>query len=174
MMEGFGLGTRRTVAAGLLVLVLLLVIDIVISPLAAAVGDMRGELALLKAREARLEAAKQWPAAEADAGRYEGLLLPGSEAGAREALATRLERAAEAQGLDAPPAAVSVVPRGEGLAVEARLAVSGPHDAVLGFIAEIEAGSPLVRFSSLDLVPVPSQTGELAAEMTLEAVARAR
>ncbi|MBX9727909.1 MAG: hypothetical protein K2X31_03275, partial [Sphingopyxis sp.] len=142
MMEGFGLGTRRTVAVGLFLLAFLLVVDLVVTPLVSGISGMRAELGLLKAREARLEAARDWPSGPSDASRYDRLVLPGGEAEAREALAARIEAAAGLQGLDRPAAAITATPRGQGLALEARLAVSGPHDAVLGFIAELEGGAP--------------------------------
>ena len=174
MMAGFGLGTRRFIAAGLAVLTLLLAMQLLVTPLLSVISELRDELALLKVREARLTAARNWPSRPDGDVAIGALLVSGSEAEAREALSERLTGMAATEGLVEPSVGVSAERGDDAIAYAITLSVSGPHDAVLRFLAEVEGGRPLLRVRTLSLVPVPQREGELAAEMQLDAIGRGR
>lgn len=174
MMAGFGLGTRRFIAAGLAVLTLLLAMQLLVTPLLSAISELRDELALLKTREARLTAARNWPSRPDGDVAVGALLVSGNEAEAREMLSERLTGMAATEGLVEPRIGVSVESSDDRVAYAITLSVSGPHDAVLRFLAEVEGGTPLLRVRTLSLVPVPQREGELAAEMQLDAIGSGR
>lgn len=172
MIAGFSLGTRRFIAAGLALLLVLLALQWIVVPMIATIAAWRDELALLEAREARLLAARSWPDREAGDAPIAAWLVEGSEAEARDRLIDHVTGIAAAQGLEELRTGISVEERDAGRAYILSLSVSGPHDAVMQLISGIERGSPLLRARSLSIVPVPARESELAVEIELEAVGR--
>lgn len=172
MIASFSLGTRRLVAAGLALVVILLVVQWIIVPTIVTIGEWRDELGLIEAREARLLAARSWPERPAGIVSVDNWLVYGGEEEARTRLADHVKTIATAQGLAEPRVGVSMDERTNGLAYIVTLSASGPHDAILQLISGIERGTPLMRVRSLSLVSVPARDGELALELELDAVGR--
>ena len=172
MIAGFSIGARRFIAAGLALLLALLALQWIVLPIITTIGAWRDELALLEAREARLLAARSWPDRPAGDAPIEAWLVEGSEEEARDRLIDHVIGIAAAQGLEELRTSMSVEERDAGRAYIVSLSVSGPHDAVIQLISEIERGTPLLRARSLSIVPVPARESELAVEIELEAVGR--
>ena len=173
MIGEFSLPTRRVIAVGLALLTLLLVTQLVLAPLVSAIETSREQLDLLRAREQRLSAALDWPAPSAATRRTEGLLVHGRDQAIRSLLTRRLAFLADGKGLTMPPTVIDLERRPQSRLYTVSVSVSGPHDSVIGFISEIERGRPLMRLRTLSLLPVPSQSGELAGEMVIEVAGNA-
>lgn len=151
MIEQMSPLTRRIVAVGLLILLLLVALQAVVVPLAGALGNQRAELTELSARHARLAAtAKRLlpdtstvppglaitaPDPARAGGRLEALLAGGASiAGVK---------------LDQTPAHSLA---GQQRLIGSEIVVTGPEAGVTNFVSLVEHGSPTLRFRHWQLV----------------------
>jgi hypothetical protein len=150
--------TRKTVAVGLAVLLLLLAIQYVVVPLASAIGSQRDELASLRQREAQLRAVIEQPmpaASHVPAGLAIGAAsLP--EARQRMQALLAGDAAVAGATLQLGAACPSDDPRQLCVEIDA----SGSEASVARFLSLAEHGPPAARFRSWQLGPPKSPLGQ--------------
>jgi hypothetical protein len=145
--------TRRIVALGLLVLVLLSGLSFVVAPLIAANQNTLSELALVREALARARAIQEAPAIPkiAEFPQSAGLKAASMQA-ARESLAGYAMSRASAKGLQITLPAMPQ-PRVRAPApVELAISITGAREALLEWMSDVETGRPACRFLTYRLV----------------------
>jgi Tfp pilus assembly protein PilO len=144
--------SRRIVAVGLLVLLVLLLVQYVLAPLASAIVDQRDALTALRARETRLQAtARRTLPNASDVQPGQAIIAPSPSQGAQRLQALLAGKAALA-GVSVqlgPPCA----PKDEPALLCADLAVSGTEADMARFLNSVEHGAPVIRFRMWQLTP---------------------
>lgn len=166
MIEQMSPLTRRIVAVGLAVLLILIAIQYAIVPLAIGIGERRDELASLQTREARLRATIRRPLPKASS------VPPAQTVNAANAMhATQ-----RLQALLAGDAALAGVTLQLGAPCASKtsptllcvqIAVLGPEAGVSHFLSQIEHGAPAIRFQSWQLAAGQGSDNQL--HMTAQA-----
>ncbi len=164
MMAGFSPFTRKVVALGILILLLLGAIQLLIVPIYALTADSLSGLEDARFRRARLESIAARPplpaAAPVPASLY--LAAPDRQRATDQLLAAIGGAAARYQvQIDSVAALPEESSRGAAIAVT--IAARGEHDKVLAWVNELEAGSPSVHFADWALAPDSSAPGPMAA-----------
>ena len=154
MMATFSPFTRRLLALGILVLLILFALQLIISPLYALTADNLSALEDARFRRARLEAIAARPplptAAPVPATLY--LTAPDRQRATDLLLATIGRSAGQYQvQIDSVAAVPSSSSRGAAIAVT--VAARGEHDAVLAWINDLESGTPNIHFADWSLAP---------------------
>jgi type II secretory pathway component PulM len=154
MMAQFSPFTRRVVALGILILVLIGLFDLVLAPVYALAANSLSGLEDARFRRARLEAIAARPPLPASepvpASLY--LVAPDRQRATDALLAAISSSAAryEVQ-LDSVAPLGADASRGEAIAVT--LAARGEHDKILAWVNELERGAPAVHFADWSLAP---------------------
>lgn len=143
--------TRRIVAVGLLVLMVLLGVQSVAVPLVGAIMNQRDELAALKLREARLRATMDRTLPEVSKVRPEQVIAAATPPQA-------IQRSQAVLASDAAMAGVTLqlgppCNTGQPQLLCTDVAVSGKEAGVSHFLSVIEHGPPVIRFQRWQLVP---------------------
>lgn len=170
MIEQFSPLTRRLVAAGLAILLLLLLIQAVAMPVSGLIHTSLADLAASRARLQRLEAISARPDQPRSVSVPTGLAIEAHDAtSAGAALVNAIGAARQRAGLQALD--VSPAPRDPRLPdhVAAQIHCVGPMDAVLGLANELERARPLIRFGAWKIEPVQGQVAQLQLTGTVEA-----
>jgi Tfp pilus assembly protein PilO len=160
--------TRKIVAAGLLVLMVLLTIQYVIAPLAGAIAGQRDELAALRTRKARLQATvlRALPKASLV---QSGQAVPAPDTlRAMQHLQTLLAGDAAVVGATlqlGPPCAGEAPPA----PLCAQIAVSGSEASISHFMSLVEHGAPVIRFRQWQMAS--GQAGDSQLHLTGQAFA---
>lgn len=152
MIEQMSPLTRRIVAVGMLVLLILLVLQYVIVPLAGAIASQRDELAALRTREARLHATLRRDLPKASSIRPAQAVTAPNAIQATQHLQALLAGDAAVAGatLQLGPPCPPSTPTPP-LCVE--IAISGREASVSHFLSLAEHGTPLIRFRPWQLTP---------------------
>lgn len=144
--------TRRIVAIGLLVLVLLILVQWVVVPIIQTIGDQRDDLATLRNRHARLVATAKRLLPDAST------MPPGLAIGATDSTAAghRLQAllagSASIAHVALSPGNITALP-GTAHLVGAEIVVGGTEAEVTRFVSLVEHGSPALRFRHWRLSP---------------------
>jgi hypothetical protein len=137
--------TRRIVAVGLLVLIVLLAVQLIIAPLFSAIGDQRAELADLRARRVRLEATKARLLPDGSTMAMALAIAAPDRAAAQLRLRALLTGSAGIAGVTLVATASSATAdRPRDVAID--LSASGTEAALTTFASLVEHGTPLIRF----------------------------
>lgn len=143
--------TRRIVAGGLLILLLLVALQLIVLPLMGALGDQRTELTELGARHARLSATSKRLLPDASA-MPPGLAItapdPAHAGGRLQALLVGSASIAGVKLNQTPPHPLAGQPR----LIGSEIVVTGPEAGVTSFVSLVEHGSPALRFRHWQLV----------------------
>jgi hypothetical protein len=164
MMQSFSPLTQRVLALGIALLLILMAVNVAFA-LSAAVSDALAELDDARFRSARLSALSQRPETPMGPPIPTGMLF--SEA-SQDAAQIALERSisAAAQGaqlqLEEAAAIPSALPKENLVRTSVRL--SGPEQAVLGFITKVEQGRPAIRFEQWRIAAADGQSGTIRFE----------
>jgi len=170
-MDAFSPLTRRIVAIGLVVFVALLSVNLIIAPLIGWTADSLDRLAMARERKSRLLVLQgRPPVAQGDDVPAALMLSATDRAQAQARLAELLTQAAgrtaatieniSPEALDSPPSRE----------VHAVISVTGTESAVVGFLADVEGGSPLVRFKAWKLARNDSAPGTVKFEAVAAAL----
>jgi hypothetical protein len=171
MIEQFSPLTRRVVAAGLAILLFLLLIQSVAMPVNGLVRTSLADLGASRARLQRLEAISARPDQPHSEPAPAGLAIEARDAtSAGAALVNTIGAARQRAGLQALD--VSPAPGDPRLPdhVAAQVHCVGPMEAILTLANELERARPLVRFSAWKIEPVQGQASQLQLTGTVEAV----
>ena len=157
--------THRIVALGLLILMLLGVLNFIVMPVAALLGDSLDALHDSRFRLARLEAIEARPPLPQAPALAPGLTVTGTDQGAAGAalIGTVGAAAARAQLALEPPALLPSA-TGDAKRLALRIAATGPEPMVLQFVNELERGAPLIRFKNWRLSVVEGSSRQLRFE----------
>ena len=195
----FGPLSQRIIALGLALLLLLLALQWVIMPLISHMAAARSDLAMLRERRAMLISAKSWPGVTPPPAAAAQWLLRGRVNELRRQLTASMQAQAQSHGItlsaitvdlpaggartgDAGPAETTAE-TAAGTAAETAgstsgaqpvmitLAASGPHDAMLRWIAAMERGTPVMRAKTLRLQPIAGRDGTLSLNGVYQAMA---
>ena len=183
----FGPLSQRIIALGLALLLLLLALQWVIMPLISHMAAARSELAMLRERRAMLISAKSWPGVTPPPAAAAQWLLRGRVNELRRQLTASMQAQAQSHGVTLSAITVDLpaggVRAGDAGAAETAggtsgaqpvmitLAASGPHDAMLRWIAAMERGTPVMRAKSLRLQPIAGRDGTLSLNGVYQAMA---
>jgi hypothetical protein len=168
MMNGFSPLTRRIVALGIFVLLLLLAINLA-GQISAGLSDRLDALQQSRFRLARLEAVRARPAARAVAVSNAPTFRAASHADAAEQATAAVNAAAAVSQLQSP--SISVLPQdlSNPALLQLSIAASAPEPVILAFVSELERGTPAIRLGNWSI----DGGGTGAAGATLQAVALA-
>lgn len=160
MMAGFSPLTRRLVAIGLLIIAILLALNLLILPVHALMASSLDTLAESRFQLGRLRAIEARPDPVVGEPVPAGAVISAADHdGASMLLAEAITAAAARAQLEVQSIAPGQSERGAQVA--AKIAVAGPHDAVLGFVNDLERGSPLARFDDWSITAnAPATAGE--------------
>ena len=187
----FGPLSQRIIALGLALLLLLLALQWVIMPLISHMATARSDLAMLRERRAMLISAKSWPGVAPPPAAAAQWLLRGRVNELRRQLTASMQAQAQSHGVmlsaitvDLPAGGVRAGDAGAAeTAAESAggasgaqpvmitLAASGPHDAMLRWIAAMERGTPVMRAKTLRLQPIAGRDGTLSLNGVYQAMA---
>lgn len=170
MIEQFSPLTRRLVAAGLAILLLLVLVQAVAMPVSGLLRTSLVDLGASRARLQRLEAISARPDQPHSEPVPAGLAIEAHDApGAGAALVNAIGAARQRASLQALD--VSLAPGDPRLPdhVAAQIHCVGPMDAVLTLANELERARPLIRFSAWKIEPVQGQVAQLQLTGTVEA-----
>lgn len=144
--------TRRVVAIGLLVLILLVGLQGIIVPLISGISDQREELAILRDRAAHLKDINDRPLPAMSALPAHAAIKAMAAGPALERLRAAISQAAAASGVIlngvAPPS--TAVPAQH---LDLDLSATGSEEALTQFIGLLEHGDPLMRWESWRIQP---------------------
>ena len=178
----FGPLSQRIIALGLALLLLLLALQWVIMPLISHMATARSDLAMLRERRAMLISAKSWPGVAPPPAAAAQWLLRGRVNELRRQLTASMQAQAQSHGVTLSAITVDLPAAGAGNAPSAgntpsaqpvmiTLAASGPHDAMLRWIAVMERGTPVMRAKTLRLQPIAGRDGTLSLNGVYQAMA---
>jgi Tfp pilus assembly protein PilO len=143
--------TRRIVAVGLLVLMVLLGLQYVALPLAGAIMDQRDELAELRLREARLGATMDRMLPKVSKVRPEQVIAAATQPQAIQRMQAMLAGDAAMAGVTLQLGPPCTIEQSQQLCAD--VALSGKEGDVAHFLSVVEHGSPVVRFQRWQLAP---------------------
>jgi hypothetical protein len=166
MMAQFSPFTRRVVAIGILILLVLGAIDLVIAPLYALTANSLSGLEDARFRRARLEAIEARPpvpsAEPVPASLY--LAAPDRQHAA-DALLAAIGASAARYEVQLDSVAPLPADSSRGAAIAVTVAARGEHDKLLAWINELERGAPAIHFADWSLAPDTGPAGTPATGM---------
>ena len=144
--------TRRIVAVGLLILVLLVGLQGILLPLASRISDQREELAILRDRAAHLKDINDRPLPPMSALPAHAAIKAIAAGPALERLRAAISQAATASGVTlngvAPPSSA-----GPAQHLDLEVSATGSEEALTQFVGLLEHGDPLMRWESWRIQP---------------------
>jgi len=168
--EQFSPLTRRLVAAGLAILLLLLLIQVVAMPVTGLLRSSLADLAASRARLERLEAISARPDQPHSKPAPPGLAIEARDTtSAGAALVNAIGAARQRAGLQALDISPAPSDPRHPDHVAAQIHCVGAMDAVLALANELERAHPLIRFSAWKIEPVQGQAAQLQLSGTVEA-----
>lgn len=169
MIENFSPLSRRIVAVGLLILLVLLSINLVIVPVVGRLFDTLDELENSRMALARLQAIRQRPIPpKGKAVPSELYLIAGDHQAAGDLLAARLATVADQQAVEISGLSLMGPMGAEDRAIRLSASVTGDQEKLLAFINAIEQGPPAVRFENWSLKSGGEVPAVAAAPVKLE------
>jgi hypothetical protein len=154
MIDRFSPLTRRMLALGGLVLALLVLVNLVLSPLVGLTGDSLTELDDARFRLARLEAIIARPAPPRSEPVPDSLYAaaPARQA-ATDRLISMINTTASGYGVQVDSIAPMDANPSRPKMIALSLVMRGEQDAMLAFINDLERGQPVVHFADWSLGP---------------------